>query len=83
MAGLDTTGVEGAYRAAAIASGAAILVAMLTFQFYSQTFPIGGSDAHLEKREMGFFCWIASMGVGSIREFVPSRRVPSAAENSV
>jgi hypothetical protein len=37
-------------------SGAAVLVAMLTFQVYSQTLPLGGNNAHLERPEIGFFC---------------------------
>jgi hypothetical protein len=60
-------------RGATVSSAAALLIAMLTFQLLVRPYyfdEAGAKRGYLERPEIGFLCWVASMAViliGSMR----------------
>jgi hypothetical protein len=68
-------------RGASVFASAALLIAMLTFQLSVRPYyfdEAGARRGYLETPEIGFFCWLASMGLilfSSLR----ARRLASAA----
>jgi hypothetical protein len=54
------------YRGAGFSAGAALILAMLTFQLFVRPYyfdEAGARQGYLEAPEVGFFCWVASMTI--------------------